>query len=379
MGSTWQRVTKRRPCAVCSKPDWCLFAGPADAPTAVICPWTVSPQRCGEAGFLHELRHDGPTWAPWRRSIRKAVKTMSGAKPGGIDFNRLAAECQAATKPRALGRLADNLGLSVESLRRLSVGWSGKHSAWAFPMQDADGKVVAIRLRRPDGSKRSVWGGHEGLFVPDGLHRDGLLLINEGPTDTAALDLPDGRRLWAHPQPTEPSPTTRPAWSADSRRAWLEGQPAPNPADVFKAAAERVAYSLDLPKSNAPGITATVVCWSMLTYCYSVWPAVPYLFAGGPLGSGKSRLLDILGRLTFRPVASSNMTAPALFRTLHTLGGTLFLDEAERLRNTTDPATAELLSMLLAGYRKGGQARALSPWVTRDSEPWHSTFSAARP
>src|SRR5262249_53721177 len=35
-------------------------------------------------------------------------------------------------------------------------------------------------------------------------------------------------------------------------------------------------------------------------------------------------------------------------------GGTLLFDEAERLRSTSDPAIAELLSVLLAGYRKGG-------------------------
>jgi len=55
------------------------------------------------------------------------------------------------------------------------------------------------------------------------------------------------------------------------------------------------------------------------------------------------------------------MTAPALFRTLHARGGTLLLDEAEQLKNTRDPAVAELLSMLLAGYKKGGSAMRLEP------------------
>ena len=36
--STWQRVSKRRPCPVCERPDWCMYAGPDDSPTAVICP-----------------------------------------------------------------------------------------------------------------------------------------------------------------------------------------------------------------------------------------------------------------------------------------------------------------------------------------------------
>ena len=53
------------------------------------------------------------------------------------------------------------------------------------------------------------------------------------------------------------------------------------------------------------------------------------------------------------------MTAAALFRTLHAQGGTLLLDEAERLKQTQGPEVQELLSMLLAGYRKGGQATRL--------------------
>lgn len=55
------------------------------------------------------------------------------------------------------------------------------------------------------------------------------------------------------------------------------------------------------------------------------------------------------------------MTAAALFRTLHAQGGTLLLDEAERLKQTQDPATQEIMSMLLAGYRRGGQATRLEP------------------
>src|SRR5262249_8067223 len=117
----------------------------------------------------------------------------------------------------------------------------------------------------------------------------------------------------------------------------------------------------DLPADTAAGTTATVALWVVLTYCYQAWPAVPYLFVGGPIGSGKSRLFEILIRLVFRALASSNLTGPALFRTLHDRGGTLVYDEAERLRQATDAGQQELLSMLLAGYKRGGQATRLEP------------------
>jgi hypothetical protein len=79
---------------------------------------------------------------------------------------------------------------------------------------------------------------------------------------------------------------------------------------------------------------------------------------GGPMNSGKTRVFEILCRLVYRPLQSSNVTAPALFRTLHDKGGTLLFDEAERLRQNT-PEVGEILSMLLAGYKRGGQATRL--------------------
>lgn len=145
------------------------------------------------------------------------------------------------------------------------------------------------------------------------------------------------------------------------RADWLRGVPAPDPAELFRRLCERIAHFVDLPQAHAPGITATLVCWVVLTYGYSAWDAVPYLYVGGPLGSGKSRVFDILARLVFRPLASSNLSAAAMFRTLHAQGGALLLDEAERLKQTQSPDVSEILSMLLAGYKRGGTATRLEP------------------
>jgi len=161
-----------------------MFTGPVNSPTAVICARTESPKLCGEAGGLHVLRDDSPTWAPWRRTIPAAVRTMSG--PDRLDFAKLAAEYRAAVQPQVVARMAASLGLSMESLGRLRIGWASGHRAWTFPMIDVAGRVLGIRLRRPDGRKLSVKGGKEGLFIPTALD-GGRLLIAEGPTDAAAL------------------------------------------------------------------------------------------------------------------------------------------------------------------------------------------------
>jgi hypothetical protein len=100
----------------------------------------------------------------------------------------LAAHFQRAVTLDRLLALARSLGLSVEALTALGIGWSEAQRAWSFPMTDTAGRVLGIRLRRANGFKFAVRGGHEGLFLPCRFGAyPGPLLICEGPTDTAAL------------------------------------------------------------------------------------------------------------------------------------------------------------------------------------------------
>jgi hypothetical protein len=280
------------------------------------------------------------------KARRDFARTVADGRPGidagTIEAELLKAAADLASKPEA-DAPADWAALpEIDASRiiRPERAITPEVSAVAIPSMAALGDRVAGRWR---------------LYLrwSDGTRERRAL----GPT----LDLPGGGRLWIHPEPSEPTPNMRPGWSAESRKRWLAGEPAPDPADVFKRICERIAFFLDLPRHQVPGVTATLACWVILTYAYSAWPAVPYLYLGGPLGSGKSRVFEILARLVFRPLASSNMTAASLFRTLHANGGCLLLDEAERLRNTRDPDVAEISSMLLAGYKRGGSAIRLEP------------------
>lgn len=176
----WVRVSRHAPCPICGRPDWCLFA--LDR-SVTICARIESARRAGEAGWLHRLRDTGPT--PRRRV------PPPPAPPAAVpDFEMLATGAERALEPGVLERLAQKLGVGVASLRRLRVGWSTAHRAWTFPMSDARGRVIGIRLRLPNGRKLSVRGGREGLFIPQQLDRENLLLVCEGASDTAAaLDL----------------------------------------------------------------------------------------------------------------------------------------------------------------------------------------------
>ena len=185
---------------------------------------------------------------------------------------------------------------------------------------------------------------------------------SDGRRECCELDkqiiLPDQTRLWLHPIPNAPSIHTALGWSAAARRAWLNGAAAPDPAVLFRNICERIAHFIDMPKEVAAGTVATLAIWSMFTYVYQAWDAVPYLYVGGPKESGKTTLLDVLKRLVFRSLFTSSLKGPTLFRTLHDRGGVLLLDEAEELRKPT-PEIRELVAMLNAGYKRGGQATRL--------------------
>jgi hypothetical protein len=181
----WRRVSRRRHCPICGRPDWCLYAGPEGDPTAAICARAESAKRCGEAGWLHRLRDD-PLRRPERRFVRHVPLAAGGTMRA--DLPSLAADYHRAAVPSRLNEFAASLGLSVTSLCRLGVGWSAEHCSWSFPMTDPAGNVLGIRLRKPNGFKFAVAGGREGLFLPSTAGDVFTsIYICEGPTDAAAL------------------------------------------------------------------------------------------------------------------------------------------------------------------------------------------------
>ena len=180
MTSDWVRVSKERSCPICDHADWCLIS--ADG-TAAICARTPegSVKRCGEAGFLHRLVNSP---IPWRPQVRRVAVPAAPA-----DVSVLALEYHAAAdRGSHLDRLAEDLGLSVESLRRFRVGWCAKEDCSTWPMSDASGRIIGINRRFSDGAKRIMPGHRAGLYLPDDLLLEPAapLVVCEGATDAVA-------------------------------------------------------------------------------------------------------------------------------------------------------------------------------------------------
>lgn len=225
-------------------------------------------------------------------------------------------------------------------------------------------ELPGSRLVRPE---RFILNKVSGVTVPRRYVEAGepgsewLLCLEWSDGTRQAIPLPasmevDGEQVFLHPQPPPPSLSMDPGWSVEARAAWIDCQAGPAPEAICKMLLTGFSDYLDLPPESGGGTLAMLSMWTVLSYIYPVFDAVPYLAVGGPAGSGKSRVFELLEAVVFRPLATSNLSNPALFRSLHGNGGVLLLDEAERLRDARSPEVTELMSSLLAGYKRGGCA-----------------------
>lgn len=193
MNSNWKTVTKRSPCPICGKPDWC---GVSVDGVVCHCMRVPSNHQCAGGGWIHFLierpKREFVPRAPVRpvRKVFDAEVTMQGFRAefeaphaGGDLFDSLLA-------------IAKDLNLCAAYVDRLRVGRSAHYQCWCFPMLDADAHCVGIRLRRYGCSdKFSVSGSKDGLFYDPNLEpretvENGLkgreLVIVEGATDCIA-------------------------------------------------------------------------------------------------------------------------------------------------------------------------------------------------
>lgn len=184
MSSThkWIRVNRAHPCIICDHDGWCSYCPGLNL---ALCMRIESnrPSKNAMGGWLWKL---GETIAD---SVPRAHVPYSPPKAETpdptIDFYELWKSYSPDTTVQLMVRESDNLGVSFEALYYLRARWSTRYNAWAYPMRNAERKIIGIRLRSSDGKKWAVKGSKQGLFVPDGYTQPDLC-IAEGPTDTAA-------------------------------------------------------------------------------------------------------------------------------------------------------------------------------------------------
>lgn len=133
---------------------------------------------CEKAGWIHHLETPVTELPPQTEAPEKLAPHI--VKERVMEFID-------ARTPDHLYALANDLGVRWEGLERLDVGWNAGAECYTFPMRNPAGQYVGVRYRFSDGTKRSLRGGSEGLFIPASTLGGRMLFIAEGPTDAAAL------------------------------------------------------------------------------------------------------------------------------------------------------------------------------------------------
>lgn len=181
--SKWKRVSKKEPCPICGKPDYC---GRSVDGSAVRCMRVESESRSdgidGSMAWLHRLSNPLPPVPPPKPIEKKADWTKEC---------RAMFEHEKAHDKRC--EIADTLSASVESLESLRVGigwddWNGaEFSSW--PSRDHNGRIIGYVRRYADGAKRTNEGGSTGVFyTSEWFSRPGPLWVVEGGSDVAACE-----------------------------------------------------------------------------------------------------------------------------------------------------------------------------------------------
>jgi hypothetical protein len=179
-----KRVSKRNPCTICGRADWC---GISDDGSFAICMRVESGRPSQNGGYVHILKlreHQ-------RRPRRISLTMLRSASSVVADLSDRCREWQEiADSGGWLENLSENIGVSLAALRRFDVGFNAPEHCWTWPLRDAAGRIIGVNRRFPDSTKRVMFGTHAGLYIPDdiqiGAGISGVLLVVEGGSDACA-------------------------------------------------------------------------------------------------------------------------------------------------------------------------------------------------
>jgi len=104
-----------------------------------------------------------------------------------------------------------------------------------------------------------------------------------------------------------------------------------------------------------------IAIWILGTYSHSNFETYPYLFINATKGSGKTRLLKLIAKLSLNGDVSNSLREAVLFRT----SGTLCIDEFEGITRSGNENLRELLN---SAYKKGTKVKRMRKAKGLDGE-----------
>ena len=189
MNPNWHNVSKKEPCPICHKTDWCSISNNGEV---CVCHRVESPHPTKSGyGWIHRLKEKSSVGSSVSWLVRSRWTTN---KPTNQETNNQQPPTYFAALPtgdiqtRICARLERELGLPRAMLEMHDVRWDSHANAAAFPMRNADGEVTGIRYRQlATGRKWALKGSKDGLFyIPEYIPITDEIVVCEGPTDMLA-------------------------------------------------------------------------------------------------------------------------------------------------------------------------------------------------
>ena len=184
----WTRVSKSHPCPICGKPDNCSISIDGNA---VWCGRIESPKQNSGGQWFHKLSDENRPASFVHPSHKRKEK------PKRTDWPEVS-QALASCDPGRIDQLATRLIVPQWALSELGCGWgsiddwkthqvNASTDAYSMPERSADGVVIGINRRFPNGKKIHAQGGSRGLtFAADWSTLQPITLCVEGFSCTSA-------------------------------------------------------------------------------------------------------------------------------------------------------------------------------------------------
>lgn len=125
------------------------------------------------------------------------------------------------------------------------------------------------------------------------------------------------------------------------------------PKELYQEIKQTLKNYIEFQREAIYGI---ITAWIIATYFHRCFHAFPFLFIYGKKQSGKSRLLDLLERLSFNAIKVKGVSIASLADSIDGIRGTFLNDQAEELSNKKN---TEILGILADSYTIGGGKRRI--------------------
>jgi len=122
-----------------------------------------------------------------------------------------------------------------------------------------------------------------------------------------------------------------------------------NKTELFNEINSKFKHYMDIDDNR---IFDLVTCFVLGTYCFMLFNSMGYLFLNCEKNSGKTKLTNIIGYMSFNAINATNPTEASLFRLCESNKPTFLIDDFEKI---DDDKQKYINQILKTGYKKGGQ------------------------